>query len=101
MITCSLLECKPSEDIWVQIFLETIPGLFNSIIMVIIPSYIKASINKEATELHLPMQETWVQPLGQEYSPGEGNSYPLHILAWEIPWAEEPAGLQSMGSDTT
>ena len=40
-------------------------------------------------------------------SPGEGNSNPLpysSILAWEISWAEEPGGLQSMGSqesDTT
>ena len=37
-------------------------------------------------------------------SPGEGNGNPLHILAWEIPWTEEPGGLQSMGSqelDTT
>ena len=33
-------------------------------------------------------------------SPGEGNGNPLHssILAWEIPWTEEPGGLQSMDS---
>ena len=31
-------------------------------------------------------------------SPGEGNGYPLHSLAWEIPWTEEPDGLQSIGS---
>ena len=33
-------------------------------------------------------------------SPGEGNGNPLHssILAWEIPWTEEPGGLQSMES---
>ena len=30
--------------------------------------------------------------------PGEGNGNPLSILAWEIPWTEEPGGLQSMGS---
>ena len=30
-------------------------------------------------------------------SPAEGNSNPLHILAWRIPWTEEPGGLQSMG----
>ena len=29
---------------------------------------------------------------------GEGNGTPLHsILAWKIPWTEEPGGLQSMG----
>ena len=29
--------------------------------------------------------------------PGEGNDNPLSILAWEIPWTEEPGGLQSVG----
>ena len=29
-------------------------------------------------------------------SPGEGNGKPL--LAWKIPWTEEPGGLQYMGS---
>ena len=36
--------------------------------------------------------------------PGEGNGYHSSILAWEIPWTEEPGGLQSMvlqESDTT
>ena len=36
--------------------------------------------------------------------PGEGNGTPLNILAWRIPWTEEPGGLQSWGrkeSDTT
>ena len=28
---------------------------------------------------------------------GEGNGNPLWILAWKIPWTEEPDGLQSMG----
>ena len=30
-------------------------------------------------------------------SPGEGNGNPLSILAWRIPWTEEPGGLQSTG----
>ena len=30
-------------------------------------------------------------------SPGEGNGNLLSILAWEVPWTEEPGGLQSMG----
>jgi len=29
---------------------------------------------------------------------GEGNGYPLQYSCWEIPWTEEPGGLQSMGS---
>ena len=30
-------------------------------------------------------------------SPGEENGYPSSILAWRIPWTEEPGGLLSMG----
>ena len=29
--------------------------------------------------------------------PGEGNGNPLHVLAWEIAWTEEPGGPQSTG----
>ena len=35
---------------------------------------------------------------GSGRSPGEGNGNHSNILAWEIPWTEEPGGLQSMGS---
>ena len=35
---------------------------------------------------------------GWRRSPGEGNGNHSSILAWEIPWTEEPGGLQSMGS---
>jgi len=31
-------------------------------------------------------------------SPGEGNGNPIHYSCWEIPWTEEPGGLQSMRS---
>ena len=31
-------------------------------------------------------------------SPGEGNGNPLQYSCWEIPWTEEPGGLQFMGS---
>ena len=34
---------------------------------------------------------------GSGRSPGEGNGYPLHIVAWRIPWTEEPGSLQPMG----
>ena len=36
---------------------------------------------------------------GSGSSPAEGNGNPLHILAWEIPWTEEPDGLQSTASE--
>ena len=31
-------------------------------------------------------------------SPGEGNATHSSILAWKVPWAEEPGGLQFIGS---
>ena len=44
------------------------------------------------------MWETQVQSLGQEDPLGKGMATHSSILAWKIPWTEEPAGLQSMGS---
>ena len=44
------------------------------------------------------MQETWIQSLGQEDPLEEGMATDSSILAWKIPWTEEPGGLQSMGS---
>ena len=35
---------------------------------------------------------------GLGITPREGNGNPLQYSAWEIPWTEEPGGLQSMGS---
>ena len=47
---------------------------------------------------HLPeMQETEVQSLGREDSPGEGNATHSSTLAWKIPWTEEAGRLQSVG----
>ena len=42
--------------------------------------------------------EIWVQSLGQEDPLEKKMATHSSILAWEIPWAEEPGGLQSMGS---
>ena len=44
------------------------------------------------------MQETWVQTLGQEDPLEKEMATHSSILAWEIPWSEEPGGLQSMWS---
>ena len=42
-------------------------------------------------------QEMWVGSLGQEDPLEEGVATHSSILAWRIPWTEEPGGLQSMG----
>ena len=46
----------------------------------------------------LDMQETQVQSLGQEDPLEKEMATHCSILAWEIPWTEEPGRLQSMGS---
>ena len=43
------------------------------------------------------MQETWAQSLGQEDPLEEEMATHSSILAWRIPWTEEPGGLQLMG----
>ena len=51
------------------------------------------------TEKNLPaLQETWIQSLGWEDPLEEAMATHSSILAWRIPWTEEPGGLQSMGS---
>ena len=47
------------------------------------------------------MQETLVQSLGHEDLLEEETATHSSILAWEIPWTEEPGMLQSMGSQKT
>ena len=58
----------------------------------------RASLVAQQQRIHLPMQETWVWSLGQEDALEEEMTTHSRILAWKIPWTEEPAGLQSGGS---
>ena len=44
------------------------------------------------------LQETWVRSLCREDPLAKGMATHSSILAWRIPWAEEPGGLQAMGS---
>ena len=44
------------------------------------------------------MRETWVQSLGRKDALEKELAIHSSIRAWEIPWTEEPGGLQSMGS---
>ena len=51
--------------------------------------------------IHLPMQETQemhVRSLSQEDPLEEGMATHFSTLAWEVPWTEEPGGLESVGS---
>ena len=44
------------------------------------------------------VHETWVRSLGWEDPLAKGMATHSSILAWRIPWIEEPGGLQSMGA---
>ena len=47
---------------------------------------------------HLPiMWETWVRSLGWEDPLEKDMATHSNILAWKIPWTEEPGKLQTMG----
>ena len=51
---------------------------------------------KESASVQEP-QETWVRSPGQDDPLEKGMATHSSILAWRIPWTEEPHGLQSMG----
>ena len=51
----------------------------------------------EACDVVQETQNTQFQSLGQEDSLKEEMATQSNILAWEIPWTEEPGRLQSMG----
>ena len=73
--------------------------------------YCDIGLLKQSTSLvaqsveNLPaLQKSWVQSLGREDPLEEEMSTDCNILAWEIPWTEEPGRLQSMSCkelDTT
>ena len=56
-----------------------------------------ASLVVQLVENPPAMWETWVQSLGWEDLLEKGMATHSSILAWRIPWTEEPGGLQSIG----
>ena len=56
-----------------------------------------ASLLSQKVKNQAVMQESPVQFLGQEDPLETGMATHSSILAWRIPWTEEPDGLQSMG----
>ena len=59
------------------------------------PSWVAQMLKRLPT-----MRETQVQSLGWEDPPEKEMATCSGIPAWEIPWTEEPGGLQSMGSQS-
>ena len=60
--------------------------------------YIGASLVAQTVKNLPAMQETWIQSLGDEDPLEKEMATNSSILAWKIPWKEEPTRLQSMGS---
>ena len=58
-----------------------------------------SSVAKNLPAMQEP-QETWVRSLGWEDPLEESMATHSSILAWRIPWTEEPGGLQSTGSQS-
>ena len=56
------------------------------------------SVSYQWKRICLPTQEIWVWSPGQKEPLEKETATHFNILAWEIPWTEEPDGLQSMGS---
>ena len=58
--------------------------------------YFWASVVVQLVQNPPAMQDTWVQSLGWEDPLEKGKATHSSILAWGVPWTEEPDGLQSM-----
>jgi len=66
-------------------------------VLYVLPIFSWASLVVQMVNNLPAMQETWVQSLGWEDPLEKEMATHSRTLAWEIPWTEEPGGLQSMG----
>ena len=60
--------------------------------------YNRASLVAQMVKYLVAMQETQLQPLGWEDPLEKGMATHCSILAWRIPWKEDPGGLLPRGS---
>ena len=60
--------------------------------------YNRASLVAQMVKYLVAMQETQLQPLGREDPQEKGMATHCSILAWRIPWKEDPGGLLPRGS---
>ena len=89
--------------------IEAVSYAYLRLLIFLLEILISAYLPKSSLVAHLvkslpAMQETWVQSLGCEDPLEKKMATHSSILAWKIPWTEEPGRLQSMGSqesDTT
>jgi len=70
--------------------------VYTSLCVLIFFNIFRTSLVAQMVKNLLAMQETWVQSLGWEVPLEKEMATYSSILAWRIPWAEEPGGLQSV-----
>ena len=75
-------------------------GVSGSLVSVSNLLIIGTSLVAQVVKNVLAMQETTVRSLDWEESLEKGMTTHSSILAWRIPWTEDPGGLQSLGSQT-
>ena len=59
--------------------------------------YVRSSLVAQRLKCLSAMRETWILSLGREVPLEKEMAAHSSILAWRIPWTEEPGGLQSTG----
>ena len=93
-ISCLILLCLSLRKKKVSLFL-TQKSLYVYVCMYV--CLLSLSLVAQMVK-HLPTRwETWVQSLGQDDPLEKEMATHSSILAWKIPWMEEPGRLQSMG----
>ena len=60
-------------------------------------TFLRASLTAQLVKNPPAMRETWVRSLGQEDPLEKEMATHSSVLAWKIPWTEEPGGLQFVG----
>ena len=93
-----LLTCGGSWALLLPLPLPPKPILHRAGVVVVQMCGVWASLVAQMGKNLPVMQKTLVQSLGQEDPLEEGMATNSSILAWGIPWTEEPDGLQSIGS---
>ena len=98
---CSHLAHKQYTGFYSQVFRLWEPSVRNPRLVTLTKDallYWPQLLVAQRWRICLPMQETWIQSLGQEDLLEKEMATHSSILAWKIPWMEEPGELQSMGS---
>ena len=72
----------------------------DAILVLILPISHHGTLVAQTVKNPPARQETWVQSLGWEDPLEKGMAAHSSILAWRIPWTEEPGGLQSTRSQS-